>query len=321
MRKSAQRYREISDDMRCVGSDCAGPVLRDRPVSLSLRRSSFLCFFSLVSMMFGVSSGVNTQSPEAFEVVSIKERTGDRVIGGASTPDRFVRADATLRDLIRFAFNVQEFQIEGGPGWIASSRFEVNAKAPSVPAGPDGMRALVRRLLEDRFKLRTRSDSREMSLYELVVARRDGRLGERLRRSSIDCESLMESAAATADQRARCDLRFRPKMDSTRGRPSIVSMTLMLQGVRLSRLAGLLQTSVERVVIDKTGLEGAFDLDLEFAPTGRFRPAGLPGPPSPPSDGPPLETALQEQLGLKLESVRGPVPVIVVESAELPMPD
>jgi len=94
----------------------------------------------------------------------------------------------------------------------------------------------------------------------------------------------------------------------------------MLQGVRLSRLATLLQNEVERVIVDKTGLDGTFDLELEFAPQGR-RPLGLPGPPSPPPDGPPRATALREQLGLTPESVRGPVPVVIVERAELPSPD
>jgi uncharacterized protein (TIGR03435 family) len=297
-----------------------GPVLLDRLVSLSLRRSSFLCFFSVVSMALGVSSGVNAQSPEVFEVVSIKPRTGERAVGGPSAPDRFVRVDVTLRDLIRFAFTVQEFQIEGGPGWIASSRFDVNAKAPSVPPGPDGMRALVRRLLEDRFMLRARIETRDMPSYELRVARSDRRLGEQLRQSSFDCEAIAGAATATADDRARCDLRFRPTMTTSGGRPSIYSMTLMLQGVRLARLATLLQNEVKRIVTDKTELDGTFDLELEFAPQAR-RPAGLPGPPSPPPDGPPLATALQEQLGLKLESVRAPVSVIVVESAGLPTPD
>ena len=98
-------------------------------------------------------------------------------------------------------------------------------------------------------------------------------------------------------------------------------MTLLLQGVRIARLASLLQNEVQRVIVDKTGIDGTFDLELEFAPAGRFRPAGLPAPPSSSSDGPPLETALQEQLGLKLESVRGPVPVVVIDDAELPTPD
>jgi uncharacterized protein (TIGR03435 family) len=267
-------------------------------------------------------TAADAQVPDAFEVVSIKPRTGDRVPGGSSTSDRFVRADTTLRDLIRYAYDVQEFQIEGGPGWIGSSRFDVNARAAAVPAGPDGMRALVRRLLVDRFRLRARMEPREMPRYDLVVARRDGRLGEKLRPSLFDCESMRASGAASADDLARCDLRFRPKMaQGSGGRPSIISMTLMLQGVRIARLASLLQNEVQRVIVDKTGIEGTFDVDLEFAPAGRFRPAGPPAPPSSSSDGPPLETALQEQLGLKLESVRGPVPVVVIEGAEVPTPD
>jgi uncharacterized protein (TIGR03435 family) len=259
---------------------------------------------------------------EAFEVASIKVRAGERVAGGGtSTPDRFVRPDATLRDLIRYAYSVQDFQIDGGPAWIATARFDVNARAAAPPSTPDGMRALVRRLLEERFALRARHESREMSRYELVVARRDGRLGEKLRPSAFDCDILTASGTATVEDRARCDLRFRPKMvQRSGGLPSIATMTLMLQGVRLSRLATLLQNEVERSIEDKTGLDGTFDLELEFVPQGR-RPVGLPGPPSPPSDGPPLATALQEQLGLKLESVRGPVPVVVIDRAELPTPD
>jgi uncharacterized protein (TIGR03435 family) len=259
-------------------------------------------------------------STDSFEVASIKPRSGARILSTASRPDRFTHPDATLIDLMRYAYNVQAFQIEGGPGWMRSSRFEVNAKAATVPS-VDGMRALVRRLLADRFMLRTRTDTREMPMYELVVARRDGALGEKLRRSTFDCEAVISSGTATAEDLVRCDLRFRPKMVQARGgRPAIESMTLMLQGVRLSRLATLLQNEVERVIVDKTGLDGTWDLEVEFAQQGR-RPAGLPGPPSPPPDGPPLMTAIQEQLGLKLESVRGPVPILVIDSAELPTPD
>ena len=283
-------------------------------------RRLLIRFLWLATVVVWARTGAHGQSTDVFEVASIKPRTGERAAGGSTSPDRFVRADTTLRDLIRFAFNVQDFQIEGGPGWISSNRFEVNAKAPSAPSGPDGMRALVRRLLEDRFTLRTHVESREMATYELLVSRGDGRPGEKLRRSTLDCEAIVASGTASADDLARCDLRFRPKMVDSGGRPSIQSMTLMLQGVRLARLATLLQNEVERIVTDKTGLDGTFDLELEFAPQGR-RPAGLPGPPSPPSDGPPLATALQEQLGLKLESVRGPVPVIIIERAELPTPD
>jgi uncharacterized protein (TIGR03435 family) len=289
-------------------------------VCSDLRRSRRVRFSALVVVLTCLVAGLEAQSQVTFEVASIKPRTGDRILGGNPSPDRFVRADATLRDLIRYSYNVQDFQIEGGPGWLGSTRFEVNARAATAPSSADGMRAMVRRLIEDRFKLRARTESRDMAHFDLVVARRDGKLGEKLRASTLDCEGLMASGAATAADLARCDVRFRPKMVAGGGRPTIYSMTLMLQGVRIARLATLLQNEVERIIVDRTGLEGPFDLELEFAPQGR-RPVGVPGPPPPPSDGPPLTTALQEQLGLRLDTVRGPVPMVVVESAELPTAD
>lgn len=276
MRKSAQGYREISDRvMRWIGiGQRRARLFRlagDLSVLIALRRSLAGRFLTL-AMIAASSLGLSAQ--EAFEVASIKVRTGDRVIGSTSTPDRFVRPDATLRDLIRYAYDVQDFQIEGAPAWSASSRFDVNAKAATVPGSPAGMRALVRRLLADRFSLRTRIEPREMSRYDLIVARQDGRLGEKLRASTIDCDAVIASGTATADDRARCDLRFRPKMvQGSGGLPGIATMTLMLQGVRLSRLATLLQNEVERAIVDKTGLDGTFDLELEFAPQAR-RPIG-----------------------------------------------
>jgi hypothetical protein len=219
----------------------------------------------------------DSTSAAAFEVASIKPRTGERVVGGTTTPDRFARADATLRNLIRYAFDLQDFQIEGGPEWVVSSRFEVTAKAAGAPSGPDGMRALVRRLLQ--------------------------------------CE--------TTSTDPRCRTRFNTKMTSATGNqpPGIYSMTLVLEGTTMARLAGLLQNEVRRAIVDRTGLIGTFDLELEFAPQGP-RPVGLPPGPAPtPSDGPPLATAIQEQLGLRLESARGHVPVLVVDSATLPTPD
>jgi uncharacterized protein (TIGR03435 family) len=283
-----------------------------------------LAVAAIIVIVAATSLRLNAQassSIEAFEVASIKPRTGEPAGPAPTSPDRFIRPDATLAELIRYAYNLQEFQIDGGPGWLASSRFDVNAKAAAAPTSIDGMRALVRRLLQDRFALKAHLESRELSLYEMVVARGDRRLGERLRPSTLDCEALLSAGTATADDRTRCDLRFRPKMTTDGDRPSIYSMTLMLQGTTLARLATLLQNPARRIVVDKTGLSGTFDLELEFTPQGE-RPRGLPpGPPPPPSDGPPLLTAIQEQLGLKLESVRGPVSVLIIENAELPTAD
>jgi uncharacterized protein (TIGR03435 family) len=275
----------------------------------------------IVATASGRLDAQDSASIATFEVASIKPRVGERAGPAPSSPDRFIRPDVTLGELIRYAYDLQEFQIEGGPGWLTSSRFDVNAKAAATPTSIDGMRALVRRLLQDRFGLKAHLESRELSLYEMVVARRDRSLGERLRPSTLDCQALLSAGTTTADDRARCDLRFRPRMTSDGGRPAIYSMTLMLQGTTMARLATLLQNEARRAVVDKTGLTGTFDLELEFAPQGQ-RPRGLPpGPAPPPSDGPPLLTAIQEQLGLKLESARGPVPVLIIERADLPTPD
>ena len=285
-----------------------------RPVNPS--KALVLCV--VVVIVGGASLQLDAQGPASiatFEVASIKPRTGERVTGGTTTPDRFARADTTLRDLIRYAYDLPDFQIEGGPAWVASTRFEVSAKAARTPSGPDGMRALVRRLLEDRFTLKTRVEPRELQVFELVVARRDRKLGEKLRPSTLDCE--------TTPADPRCRTRFNATMTKATGNqpPGIYSMTLMLEGATMARLAGLLQNEVRRAIVDKTGLTGTFDVELEFAPQGP-RPAGLPpGPAPPPSDGPPLLTAIQEQLGLRLESSRGPVPVLIIERAELPTSD
>ena len=293
--------------------------LVQRPVNVISRRVALVvALFILIS-----ASTIDAQRPtaDAFEVVSIKLRTGDRVGTVASAPDRFIRPDTTLRDLIRYAYDLQDFQIDGGPGWSRTSRFEVTAKAATAPAAPDGMRALVRRMLQDRFALKTHVEPRELSLYEMVVARRDRRLGERLRQSALDCEAIMSGGSATADDRVRCDLRFRPKVTTgDNGRPTIASMTLILQGTTMARLAALLQNEARRAIVDKTGLTGTFDLELEFAPQGPA-PAGLPSPAPSSSEGPPLLTAIQEQLGLRLEPGRGQVPVLVIDSAEMPAPD
>jgi uncharacterized protein (TIGR03435 family) len=281
------------------------------------------------ALVFGAASVLLAAQIETFEAASIRVRSGDRVTGGLTTADRFVRPDSTLRDLIRFAWNLQDFQIEGGPDWIASSRFEVNAKAATAVT-PDAMRGLVRRLLQDRFALKPRVEARELPLFELVTARTCRGdacvppLGEHLRASTMDCEALLQGRPAppTAQDRAQCDLRFRPKMSTgPDGRPAISTMTLTLQGTTMSRLAALLQNEVQRAVVDRTGLEGTFDLELEFAPQARVPLVGLPAPPSPPSDGPPLMTALQEQLGLKLQSAPGPVSTLVIDGANQPAPD
>jgi uncharacterized protein (TIGR03435 family) len=191
-----------------------------------------------------------------------------------------------------------------------------------VPPGTAGpIQIMLRNLMADRFKLRVHRETREMPIYALVLARSDGTLGPQLRPAAVDCAALAGQrgrggppAPLQAGERPPCGMRIGPG-------------NMMGGGLALSQLANSLSPFAQRVVVDRTGLTGNFDLDLTWTPDQipQAPPGGLPAgvPPPPPIDpnGPSLFTALQEQLGLKLDSVRGPVEVLVIDSVEQPTAD
>jgi len=259
------------------------------------------------------------QDPQlpAFEVGSIKPQNGDPGFV-PSSPERFVDANATLRSLIAWAWNIRSFQIEGGPAWAESQRFDVSARA-SQRVTERTMRLMVRQLLADRFQLRVRVEPRQMARYVLRTARADGRLGPGLQPASVDCAAVLAErfgAPAPAGSNApACAWRVGIS-------PPVARM--FVDGAPLTEFAGLLERLLNRKVVDGTGLTGPYNVRLEFS--SDQLPMGVPAadpaaPPPPPRDGLSLSTALQDQLGLKLESERGPVDVIVIESAQLPLPD
>jgi uncharacterized protein (TIGR03435 family) len=196
---------------------------------------------------------------------------------------RFVATNVTVRQLVAFAFGVPNTHFEmiviGGPDWIDADRFDVEARVSSgdIPRGQSG--PLVRSLLEERFQLRAHRETREHPVYDLVVDRPDRRLGPGLRTSRSDCTV------------ARCGLLQAP--GSAGG-----------LGVTIPQLADALAPFAGRVIVDRTGLQQPFDIDLKWTPDA-----------TPASDGPGLTTAIREQLGLRLESARGRVDVLVVDAA------
>jgi uncharacterized protein (TIGR03435 family) len=265
----------------------------------------------------------------AFEAASVKPNKsgGNQVSIGIQPGGRFNAVNVPLRFLIRNAYQLQDFQLVGGPGWVATDRFDVIAKAegdlPPAPPGTAGpVQIMLRNLMADRFKLRVHRETREMPIYALVLARADGRLGPRLTPSTVDCAARGRArggappAIPLPTDRPVCGMRTGPGSMAGGGFP-------------LSQLAASLSPFAQRIVIDRTGLTGNFDLDLTWTPDqipqGGGGPGGLPAgvPPPPPIDpnGPSLFTAVQEQLGLKLESVRGPVDVLVIDSVEQPSAD
>jgi uncharacterized protein (TIGR03435 family) len=179
---------------------------------------------------------------------------------------------------------------------------------------------MVRTLLEDRFKLTVHNETRELPIYALTLARSDGRLGPKLVRSDIDCEKALAELADSLRKTGRLPTSpvGQAPPCSTGGPPGkFVGNDITMQmfadvlTASVNRGRGGVSSSVDRVVVDRTGLQGAFDITLEWTPDD-----------APPDvSGGSIFTALQEQLGLKLEPTRGPVDVIVVDRVEPPTPD
>jgi uncharacterized protein (TIGR03435 family) len=223
---------------------------------------------------------------------------------------RFSFVNVALLELIGTAYSIENYRIVGGPDWLRSARFNIEATAGAdVPI--EQARLMLRALLAERFNLRARLEPRDMPTYTLVVGRSDGRLGPALRPASPAACVTRRAGAAPAGELPTCgQLRSGPDRMSGR-RVAIAELSS-----RISRIAG-------RVVIDQTGLTGAYDIDLEWTPGEAARAAVdalTPGAPPAPVDPnrPALITAVQEQLGLRLQPTRGPVDVLAIDGAEFP---
>ena len=201
---------------------------------------------------------------------------------------------ASLRNLISYAYNVRPFQISGGPKWIDTERFDIEARVatpdavtPSEPKKVSGeprkTGERLKSLLADRFQVMLHAETKEQPVYALVVAKGGFKLQE-----STEVENMIRRI----------------------GRGELKG-----QGVGLNMLVLNLSSELGRRVIDKTGLAGKYSFDLKWtsaAPT----PGGASQPAD--SDGPSIFTAVQEQLGLRLEAEKGPVEILVIDRAERP---
>jgi bla regulator protein blaR1 len=280
----------------------------------------------------------------AFEVASIKpNNSGDGRVMLGNQPGRFTATNVTLRMLIRNAYQLQDFQITGGPGWLASDHYDIVAKIdPAVqesisaarggigPAaipgtGPNPLQLMIRSLLTERFKLAVHTETKEQTIYALVLARADGKLGPDLKKSDVDCAALMGNARGRGPlpppsgppqpgERLPCGIRIGPG-------------NMAAGGSSLAQFANSLGMFVGRIVQDRTGLTGSYDINLTWTPDQM--PQRAPGTPGDQPirvngqdidpNGPSIFTAVQEQLGLKLDSQKGPVEMLVVDRAEKPV--
>src|ERR1700733_9370578 len=304
-----------------------------KPVRI-FRRTILLSIGGIVAI-----SAIDTalaQAPDTpvFEVASVKpNRSGDnRIMIGIQPGGSFRATGAPLRELVGMAYGTPQplsAFMTGGPRWIDSDRFDIVAKAnrdwqPGPNGPPPELSLMLRALLADRFKLKVHNDRKMMPTYTLVLARTDGRLGPRLHVSTTDCAALMAAVRARGGgppptlpapgERPSCGMRMFP------GSFSGGSATM-------TQLTNALARFVGRTVVDQTGLTGNYDVDLQWTPDQM--PQGLRGDPPPGApplpvidpNGPSIFTAVQEQLGLKLESTKGSVDVLVIDHVEQPTED
>jgi uncharacterized protein (TIGR03435 family) len=245
----------------------------------------------------------------SFELTSVKqnisgsERTSTR---GGQPNGSWSATNVRLKAVIARAYEVREFQIAGGPDWVNFDRFDIEGRGSE--GTPTRLRLpMLRALLADRFKLVSHIEMREQPVYLLMLAHSYGRLGPQLKRSTLPCASQTAGTPQPGPS-ANCGVDT-----SVNDRLS----TIIATGEPMDRIAAALANyAVNRAVLNRTGLEGAFDAELRFTPEGTALAATNRG-----DDMPSVFTAVEEQLGLKLQSDRGPVPFVVIDSVQRPTPD
>ncbi len=259
---------------------------------------------SLITLLLlAVASLAQAPAPSApaasptFEVASVKLNKSGRGSRTRFAPDHFTATNMTVRRLIIMAYQIRDFQLSGRPSWIDSDHYDIDAKAETDSrnafdfhtmtddqrkANAQPMYSMIQALLADRFRLAVHTESREGTVYWLVISKNGPKIKE-----------LPPTSAPTVINAGNGELHA--------------------EGIKLADLLDALVEEVGHPVIDKTSLAGAFNLDLKWSPDH-----GRVDAPDQTDAGPSIFTALQEQLGLKLEPHKAPINVLVIDHAEKP---
>lgn len=289
-----------------------------KPTTVAKARTACIGICAATFIVSDAFIVAQSERPAQFEAASIKENRG---VGRArifsfQPGGRFRAMNISVRTLIGLAYAplgsgatwLPSFRIVGGPGWLDEKGFDVQAKADG-PVTQETMRRMLGALVAERFALVWHRESRTMPTYSLVLDKKDGRVGQRLTLSKGPCAGNQVEPGVTNASLPKCADRF--LRSSTRG------LRIQLADVDMNMLAARLSLEVGREVTNDTGLEGRFDVDLEYTP-GLLATAPAPGASS---DEVSFFSAVGEQLGLKLRSESGAVVVMVIDAVSPLEPD
>src|SRR5688572_14214925 len=260
------------------------------PVLVRVSPAAALSLVSFALVRFTIVPALAQDSAPRFDVASVKPNIGTArgIQFRPPPPDGIVLTNYPLESIIRFAYSVQPFRLEGAPAWTNEERFDIAAKATG-PISDEQRRLMMRALLVDRFRLKARFETREKTIYVMTLARADKQLGPGLK-PRPECATSPCTSGGSGRQDA-----------------------IQLRAVTLTQLAdGMISTLRGELVRDETDVPGAFDVEMSWRPETSTDPDDA---------RPAFVTAMQEQLGLKLDPMRRPVEVLVVESIDRPTPD
>jgi bla regulator protein BlaR1 len=288
--------------------------MQDDPKSLPLSPAALPLLLALAVGAIAIVSlhAAPQDAQPVFDVASIKRDVSGEPGGMFTLVPACHLERMTLRELVIFAYRVRDFQVAGGPGWVDSERYNIDARVEGSPASfnQEYVTLQSRRLqtlLRDRFNLTIHRETKEFPVYELTVAKGGPKL-----------------LTPNCVQREPGDFTVAPGKYCGLIAGSLASGRLQASSTTMANLARFLSSMLSRTVVDKTGITGEFDLHLTFTP-GRpsVRSPDVAGPRpadgvAAPDLGPSIFTAIQEQLGLKLESAKGPVEILVIDRAERP---
>jgi uncharacterized protein (TIGR03435 family) len=285
----------------------------------------------LMLATLGVGGWSQAQDAPAFEVASVKHNTAAAArLSVTRAPARFTVVGAPLSSVILMAYNIRaslaRFVVEGlgasGRACVAdcdtrdeilSARFDITGTLPTgTTATNDQQMLMLRRLLAERFQLKTRIATREVPVYALTMAR-PGQLGGRLRPSAINCDAWQQARRDNPQAAEPLDARGRPACQSPPPEPGRITRR---SAGELAALLLQIDPQLDRPVIDRTGLTGNFEWELtyESAAVRQIDPSSA-------SKAPSIDVALQEQLGLRLVPATAPLDVLTIESVQMPTPD